>query len=81
MPPPHVITVPKSKEKGIRVRRSSMEKTIFCVLIVIVIWRGIAVSGLFSSDSSSMMMMGRQNENDDFDIGSGGGFKRSNDED
>jgi hypothetical protein len=58
-----------------------MEKTIFCVLIVIVIWRGIAVSGLFSSDSSSMMMMGRQNENDDFEIGLGGGFKRSNDED
>ena len=79
--PPHVITVPKSKEKGIRVRRSSMEKTIFCVLIVIVIWRGIAVSGLFSSDSSSMMTTGRQNENDDFDIGSGGGFKRSDDED
>ena len=79
--PPHAM-VPKSKEKGIRVRRSSMEKTIFCVLIVIVIWRGIAVSGLFSdSDSSSSMMMGRQNENDDFDIGSGGGFKRSNDED
>ena len=77
---PNVI-VPKSKEKGIRVRRSSMEKTIFCVLIVIVIWRGIAVSGLFSSDSSSMMMMGRQNENDDFEIGLGGGFKRSNDED
>ena len=79
MPP--TITVPKSKEKGIRVRRSSMEKTIFCVLIVIVIWRGIAVSGLFSSDSSSMMTTGRQNENDDFDIGSGGGFKRSDDED
>ena len=79
--PPNVITVPKSKEKGIRVRRSSMEKTIFCVLIVIVIWRGIAVSGLFSSDSSSMMTTGRQNENDDFDIGSGGGFKRSDDED
>ena len=78
---PHAM-VPKSKEKGIRVRRSSMEKTIFCVLIVIVIWRGIAVSGLFSSDSSSMMTTtGRQNENDDFDIGSGGGFKRSDDED
>ena len=79
--PPHAM-VPKSKEKGIRVRRSSMEKTIFCVLIVIVIWRGIAVSGLFSdSDSSSSMMMGRQNENDDFEIGLGGGFKRSNNED
>ena len=30
--PPNVM-VPKNKEKGIRVRRSSMEKTIFCVLI------------------------------------------------
>ena len=79
--PPNVM-VPKNKEKGIRVRRSSMEKTIFCVLIVIVIWRGIAVSGLFSdSDSSSSMMMGRQNEGDDFEIGLGGGFKRSNNED
>ena len=79
--PPNVM-VPKNKEKGIRVRRSSMEKTIFCVLIVIVIWRGIAVSGLFSdSDSDSSMMMGRQNEGDDFEIGLGGGFKRSNNED
>jgi len=81
--PPNVI-VPKNKEKGIRVRRSSIEKSIFCVLIVIVIWRGIAVSGLFSSDSSSssMMMMGRQNEGDDFEIGGlGGGFSRSNNED
>ena len=81
--PPNVI-VPKNNEKGIRVRRSSIEKSIFCVLIVIVIWRGIAVSGLFSSDSSSssMMMMGRQNEGDDFEIGGlGGGFSRSNNED
>ena len=78
--PPHAM-VPKSKEKGIRVRRSSMEKTIFCVLIVIVvIWRGIAVSGLFS-DSSSLRSSSRQNENDDFEIGLGGRFKRSNNED
>lgn len=81
--PPNVI-VPKNKEKGIRVRRSSIEKSIFCVLIVIVIWRGIAVSGLFSSDSSSSSssMLGRQNEGDDFEIGGlGGGFSRSNNED
>ena len=36
-----------------KLRRSSIEKVIFAVLIVVVAWRGIAVSGVMTIDSSS----------------------------
>lgn len=68
-PPPSKLGVPLPKEK--RVRRSSVEKVIFLALIAIVIWRGIAVSGLMSS-STSLLSSSSSNEigSDDAKTGS-----------
>ena len=67
-PPPSKLGVPLPKEK--RVRRSSVEKVIFLALIAIVIWRGIAVSGLMSS-STSLVSSSNEIGSDDAKTGSG----------
>jgi len=68
-PPPSKLGVPLPKEK--RVRRSSVEKVIFLALIAIVIWRGIAVSGLMSSSTSLVSSSSNEIGSDDAKTGAG----------
>ena len=53
MPPMTGGGVPLPKPRERKLRRSSIEKVIFAVLIVVVAWRGIAVSGVTMTMSSS----------------------------
>ena len=68
-PPPSKLGVPLPKEK--RVRRSSVEKVIFLALIAVVIWRGIAVSGLTSSSTSLLSSSSNEIGSDNAKTGSG----------